>query len=76
MTGLDLGLRAQGYLPIGRWISYPSLQSDPHYVKESFKTGVTGYLLKECAFEEWVEAVHAVAAGGTYASSEIEVSVP
>jgi hypothetical protein len=24
LTGLDLGLRAQGYLPIGRWISYLS----------------------------------------------------
>ena len=53
-----------------------SLQSDPHYVKESFKTGVTGYLLKDCAFEELVEAVHAVAAGGIYVSPEIEVGVP
>ena len=53
-----------------------SLQSDPHYVKESFKTGVAGYLLKDCAFEELVEAVHAVAAGGIYVSPEIEVGVP
>ena len=53
-----------------------SLQSDPHYVKESFKTGVTGYLLKDCAFEELVEAVHAVAAGGIYVSPEIEIGVP
>ncbi len=53
-----------------------SLQSDPHYVKESFKTGVTGYLLKDCAFEELVEAVHAVAAGGSYVSPEIEFGVP
>jgi DNA-binding NarL/FixJ family response regulator len=53
-----------------------SLQSDPHYVKESFKTGVTGYLLKECAFEELVEAIYAVAAGGSYVSPEIEIGVP
>jgi DNA-binding NarL/FixJ family response regulator len=53
-----------------------SLQSDPHYVKESFKAGVTGYLLKDCAFEELVEAVHTVAAGGTYVSPEIEIGVP
>ena len=53
-----------------------SLQSDPHYVKASFKAGVTGYLLKDCAFEELVEAVHMVAAGGTYVSPEIEVGVP
>lgn len=53
-----------------------SLQSDPHYVKESFNTGVTGYLLKDCAFEELVEAVNTVAAGGTYVSPEIEIAVP
>jgi two-component system response regulator NreC len=53
-----------------------SMQSDPHYVKETFKTGVTGYLLKDCAFEELVEAVHTVVDGGTYVSPEIEVGIP
>jgi DNA-binding NarL/FixJ family response regulator len=53
-----------------------SLQSDPNYVKASFKAGVTGYLLKDCAFEELVEAVHTVATGGTYLSPEIEIGVP
>jgi DNA-binding NarL/FixJ family response regulator len=37
---------------------------------------VTGYLLKDCAFEELVEAVHIVAAGGSYVSPEIEIGVP
>jgi DNA-binding NarL/FixJ family response regulator len=53
-----------------------SLQSDPNYVKAGFKAGVTGYLLKDCAFEELVEAVHIVAAGGSYVSPEIEIGVP
>jgi DNA-binding NarL/FixJ family response regulator len=53
-----------------------TMQSDPHYVKETFKTRVTGYVLKDCAFEELVEAVHTVAAGGTYVSPEIEVGIP
>ncbi len=53
-----------------------SMQSDPNYVKAGFKAGVTGYLLKDCAFEELVEAVHIVAAGGSYVSPEIEVGVP
>ena len=52
-----------------------STQSDPHYVKESFRVGVMGYLLKDCAFEELVEAVHTVAAGDTYISPEIEIAV-
>ena len=53
-----------------------SMQSDPHYVKQGFRIGVTGYLLKDCAFEELVEAVHTVAAGGLYVSPEIEIGVP
>ena len=53
-----------------------SMQSDPHYVKKGFRVGVTGYLLKDCAFEELVEAVHTVAAGGSYVSPEIEIGVP
>ena len=53
-----------------------SLQSDAHYVRKSFRVGVKGYLLKDCAFEELVEAVHIVAAGGSYISPEIEIGVP
>ena len=53
-----------------------SMQSDPYYVKVSFRAGVTGYLLKDCAFEELVEAVHIVAAGGSYVSPEIEIGAP
>ena len=53
-----------------------SIQSDPHYVKESFRAGVMAYLLKDCAFEELVEAVHTVAAGGSYISPEIEIGIP
>jgi DNA-binding NarL/FixJ family response regulator len=53
-----------------------SMQSDPNYVKAGFRAGVTGYLLKDCAFEELVEAVHIVAAGGSYVSPEIEIGMP
>jgi DNA-binding NarL/FixJ family response regulator len=53
-----------------------SFQSDPNYVRAGFKAGVTGYLLKDCAFEELVEAVRIVAVGGSYVSPEIEFGVP
>jgi DNA-binding NarL/FixJ family response regulator len=53
-----------------------SMQSNPHYMKESFRAGVMGYVLKDCAFEELVEAVHTVTGGGTYVSPEIEVRIP
>ena len=53
-----------------------SLQSDPNYVRAGFMAGVTGYLLKDCAFEELAEAVHTVAGGGSYVSPEIEIGIP
>lgn len=53
-----------------------SLQSDPNYVKAGFEAGATGYLLKDCAFEELVEAVRVVVGGGNYVSPEIETGVP
>jgi DNA-binding NarL/FixJ family response regulator len=74
-SGIEIAGRILSVRP-GTGVVIVSLQSDPHYVKASFKAGVTGYLLKDCAFEELVEAVHTVAAGGTYVSPEIEIGVP
>lgn len=36
-----------------------------------FKAGASGYLLKNCPFEELIEAVRTVAGGKTYISSSI-----
>ena len=43
-----------------------SMQDDPAYVRESFAAGVSGYILKEAAHTELVEAVREVAGGGQY----------
>jgi DNA-binding NarL/FixJ family response regulator len=75
MTGIDTAKRIVADHPDIKIIII-SLQSDPQYVKKSFEAGATGYLLKDCAYEEIVEAVHIVAAGGTYISPEIEIGVP
>jgi DNA-binding NarL/FixJ family response regulator len=48
-----------------------SMHSSDKYVREMFKAGASGYLLKNCPFEELVEAVRTVAAGKTYISSSI-----
>ena len=48
-----------------------SMHSDSHYVKELFKAGASGYLLKECAFEELANAIHTVAADQIYLSPRI-----
>jgi two-component system response regulator NreC len=43
-----------------------SMQDDPHYVREAFEAGASGYVLKEAADTDVVEAVRAVAGGSRY----------
>ncbi|HEV2590621.1 MAG TPA: response regulator transcription factor [Gaiellaceae bacterium] len=43
-----------------------SMQDDPHYVREAFAAGASGYILKEAADTDLVTAVQQVAAGGSY----------
>ena len=43
-----------------------SMQDDPRYLREAFAAGARGYVLKEAADTEVVDAVRAVAAGERY----------
>jgi len=43
-----------------------SMQDDPHYVREAFAAGASGYLLKEAADAELVQAIQEVAEGRRY----------
>lgn len=43
-----------------------SMQDDPRYVREAFEAGAHGYVLKEAADTDVVDAVRAVAAGEQY----------
>jgi DNA-binding NarL/FixJ family response regulator len=48
-----------------------SMHSSDKYVREMFKAGASGYLLKNCSFDELVEAIKAVMSGNTYISPSI-----
>ena len=48
-----------------------SMHSSDKYVREMFRAGASAYLLKDCPFEELVEAVKTVAEGKTYVSPSI-----
>jgi len=48
-----------------------SMESDRFFVVEVLKAGATGYLLKDSAFAELMEAVHAVARGETFLPRKI-----
>jgi two-component system response regulator NreC len=51
--------------PRGR-ILVLSMQDDPSYVRQAFGAGASGYLLKEAADDDLVQAVREVASGGRY----------
>jgi DNA-binding NarL/FixJ family response regulator len=48
-----------------------SMHSSNRYVREMFKAGASGYLLKDCAFDELLEAIRTVAQGKTYVSPSV-----
>ncbi len=48
-----------------------SMNSDEFMVLETLKTGVSGYLLKDAAYEELIKAIRAVHMGKSYLSSDI-----
>ena len=48
-----------------------SMHSSKKYVTEMFKAGASGYLLKNCDFEELADAVRIVAGGKTYISPSV-----
>ena len=48
-----------------------SMHSDALYVTEMLKCGASGYLLKDCAFEELARAIRTVADNKTYLSPAI-----
>jgi DNA-binding NarL/FixJ family response regulator len=52
-----------------------SVHSDPRYVAEMLHAGASGYLLKDCAFEELPRAILALARGEAYLSPQISQTV-
>jgi two-component system, NarL family, response regulator NreC len=48
-----------------------SIHSDRRYVLQMFKAGASGYLLKDCAFEELTRAIRVVCDGQAYLSPGI-----
>jgi len=48
-----------------------SIHSKKRYVTDMLSAGASGYILKECLFDELVQAIRAVVAGGRYLSPKI-----
>jgi DNA-binding NarL/FixJ family response regulator len=70
MNGLDATLIITGEMP-GAKVLCLSMHSDPRFVDAALRSGAHGYLVKECAPDELVSAIHAVVAGGIYLSPSL-----
>ena len=48
-----------------------SMLSDKRFISRAFKEGANGYVLKDCAYDELINAIESVCSGGTYISPDI-----
>ena len=48
-----------------------SMHSAKRYVREMFRAGASGYLLKDCEFDELIQTIRLIAEGQTYISPTI-----
>ncbi len=70
MNGIDATRKIVEKNPGVRVIGL-SMHSESRYILGMLDAGASGYLLKDCAFEELVTAIRHVAGGNTYLSPQI-----
>jgi DNA-binding NarL/FixJ family response regulator len=70
MNGLEATRRITTEAPRAKVLCL-SMHSDRRFVDAALRSGAHGYLLKECALEELVMAIHAVLAGQIYMSPRL-----
>jgi len=74
LNGIEATRQIKADLPDTKIIAL-SMYSDRRYVTGMLKAGVSGYLLKNCAFDELIEAISAVVKNRTYMSARIADTV-
>lgn len=70
LNGIDASRRIVADNPEVKIITL-SIHSNRRFVSDMLKAGASGYVLKECLFDELVQAVRTVAAGDIYLSPRI-----
>jgi len=70
LNGIEACRQVRDELPRVRVLAL-SMHADKQYAAGMLGAGASGYLLKDCAYDELVEAIRTVAAGRTYLSPEI-----
>lgn len=70
LNGVDATSQITKQMPSVKVLAF-SIHIDWRFVSAMLKAGATGYLTKDCAYKELVDAIHTVAANQTYLSSRI-----
>lgn len=70
LNGIEATRKVVGKAPSTKVIAL-SIYSDKRLVIEMLRAGASGYLLKDCAFEDLSRAIYAVTMGRTYLSPEL-----
>lgn len=70
VNGIDATRKITSDLP-GTKVIALSMHADRHIIIGMLEAGASGYLLKDCAFEELVTAIHTVLSDHTYLSPTI-----
>ncbi len=74
LTGIEVARRVEA-AGLDTRVVLLTMHDDPSAVLQAQEAGVAGYILKDNSFEELVQAVHIVAAGGTFATPSIRAKL-
>lgn len=74
LNGIDATRQIKAQHPLIKILAL-SMQSDSRFVAQMLSVGASGYLLKDCAFEELSRAIQTVIEGQTYLSPGITSQV-
>jgi two-component system response regulator NreC len=70
LNGIETARQIHAAMPSVKIVML-SMHGDPQYVFESLKAGASGYVLKDAAFTELLDAIEAVMAGRRYLSTPL-----
>ena len=73
MNGIEATREIRSRLPLTQVVAL-SVHSDKRYVEHMFEAGAIGYVLKEAASDELIEAIRAVSQGQRFISPSVEAS--
>ena len=74
MNGIQATQHIVADLPDTRVLAL-SMHSDHQFVVKMLQAGASGYMLKDCAYEELISAVRAISAGRFYLSKDVTGTV-